>query len=346
LSELKTFLGFEEALEATIISVSIVCITLFFLLKAVPQDLVLTFLVCSIEGVLFFILERSNYVKKEVLKLFLVSLFYLVFSLVAKFFSGNLLNNEVVYTSYIVLVLFLSRSSVYLTFPSLFHRLRVVEEALQLKVMDFLNYARSTYLRLKKILFQRKLSEREALKLSRNALMNYLKNERSLEVLSKNEKTFSVRTLVKDKNSFIFLFKGKNLEFTVMADRVSRKIHGPLLVPSIKQLSYALSKHFGLDLKVVNMKYVAFGILEVGIDNTKGVYYEGTFDLVRRRLNIKNAFLSYKFFLTNYEPNLVLEDIKRIDNFKFEIIYSKGEEKHSDIVDVSNIRKVLVQKKS
>jgi len=132
----------------------------------------------------------------------------------------------------------------------------------------------------------------------------------------------------------------------IVVDRVSRKINGPLLVPSIKQLSYALSKHFGLDLKVVNMKYITFGIIEVGIDNNKGVYYEGTFDLVHRRLNIKNAFLSYKFFLTNYGSNLVLEDIKRIDKFKFEIVYSKGEEKYSDTVDVSNIKKVLVQKKS
>jgi len=346
LSELKTFLGFEEALEVTIISVSMACITLTFLLKTVPQNLILTFMICSIESTLFFIIERSNYVKKEVLKLLSVSLFYLVISLINKFFLDNLLNNELVYASYIILVMFLSKSSVYLAFPSIFHHLMVVEEALKLKVMGFLKYARGTYLRIRKILFQRKLSEREALKLSRKALITYLKNERSLEVLSKNEKNFSVRTLAKDKNSFLFLFKGKTLEFMILTDRVSRKINGPLLVPSIKQLSYALSKHFGLNLKVVNIKYVTFGIIEVGIDNSKGVYYEGIFDLVRRRLTIKNAFLSYKFFLANYESNLVLEDIKRIDKFKFEIIYSKDEEKHSDIVDVSNIRKVLVQRKS
>ena|GEM_PF-6124112 len=341
MSELKTFLGFEEALEATIISVSMMCITLIVLLKAVPQDLVLTFLACSLEGILFYILERSDYVKKEVLKLLLVSLFYLMLSFVTKFLLDIFLNNEMVYTSYIILVLFLSKSSVYLAFPSIFHRLRIVEEALKLKVLGFLKYSRDVYLRIRKILFQRKLSEKEALELSRKTLIAYLKNE-----VSKNEINFSARTLAKDKNSFLFLFKGKDLEFMIVVDRVSRKINGPLLVPSIKQLSYALSKHFGLDLKVVNMKYITFGIIEVGIDNNKGVYYEGTFDLVHRRLNIKNAFLSYKFFLTNYGSNLVLEDIKRIDKFKFEIVYSKGEEKYSDTVDVSNIKKVLVQKKS
>lgn len=343
MSGLRTFLGFEEALEAVIISASMIFITLVFLLNTI--DLVSAFFVCLIESILFFIFER-NYVRKEVLKLLLASLFYLVFSLASKYLSINLLNKGIIYASYIALVLFLSRNSFYLAFPSFFSSLKVFEKDLEIRVTNFLNHTRSAYLRLKKILFQRRLSEREALKLSQSVLVNYLKNEKKLEVLSKSMKNFSASTLAKDKNSFLFLFREKNLEFMVAVDRVSRKVSGPLLVPSLKQLSFALSKHFGLNLRVVNLKYVSFGTLWIGFDNNKGVYYEGTFDLVRKKLKLNNAFLSYKFFLTNYESSLILEDIKRIDNFKFEIIYSKDKEKHSDFVDVSNVKNVIIEKKN
>lgn len=346
MSELKTFLGFDEAFEVIVVSFSMICITLIFLLKLVPQNLVFTFLICSIDGIFFFILERSNYVKKEVLKMFFVSLFYLLLSLLLFIINFSFDLNALFYISYIVLIMLLSKRSIYLRFPSLSYRSRVVEKSLQLKFTNFMSYAKNTYLKIKKTLFQRRLSEREALKLSRNAVMNYLKNKKGLEVFSKNIRNFSVQTLAKDKDNFLFLFKEKNLELMVMVNRVSRKVFGPLLIPSLEQLSYALSKYLGLDLKVVNIKYVSFGVVKVGLDNNRGVYYECTLNMLHRKLKLNNAFLSYKFFLTNYKQNLVLEDIRRIDNFKFEVIYSNGKEKHSDIVDVSNIKRVLVEKKS
>ncbi|MBO3801903.1 MAG: hypothetical protein QW314_05335 [Thermoproteota archaeon] len=342
MNELKTFLGFEEALEVTIISVSMVCITLIFLLNVVPQDLRLTFFLCSAESILFFALEKNKYVKNEVLKMFLISLFYLGFSLTIKI-TINL--NEVVYISYIVLMLILSRNSFYLAFPSVSNKLNVVKHGLQLKTKRFLISIRSAYLRIQKVLLQRKMSEREALKLSRNILVNYLRNEKSLKTLSENVKSISVYTLAKDKDSFTFLFKEENLEFMIMVNRTSKKVTGPLFIPSIEQLSYALSKHFGLELKVVNRKPISFGILTLGVDNDKGVYYESILNLVNRKLKIKRAFLSYKFFLSNYEQNLILEDIKRIDNFKFEVIYNDGKRKYIDFVDTSNMH-IAIKKKN
>lgn len=296
------------------------------------------------EDVLFFILERNHYVKKEIQKLLLASLLFLAFSLIISFTSLNL--NEVIYTSYLLFILFLSRNSIYLAFPSLFSRLKVFEENLQLKIAKFASYTKDKYLKTKKILLQRRISEREALKLSRNAIVNYLKNEKKFEAFSKSLNNLSAQTLAKDKDKFIFLFKEKNLEFMVMVNRISKEVIGPLLIPSAKQLSYALSKYFELDLKVVNMKYTSFGVIKIGLDNNKGIYYEGTLNLINKKLKLDNAFLSYKFFLTNYEPNLILEDMKRIDNFKFEVIYSDGKEKYFDIVDVSNIKKVVIQKKN
>jgi hypothetical protein len=344
LSQTGTFLGFEEEVETILISASMIFITLIFLLGAASQNLVVTFSLCFLESGTFFILERNSYVKRGVLKLFLVSLLYLTFSILLEFFKLGY-PAKATYVLFIISILLISAHSIYLKFPSSFSHFEKVNKTLQRIKIGFLSRAKGTYLRVKKSLLQRKLSERDALLLSRNVLASYLRSEKSLNTLKMDIKDFSASTISKDQDNFLFLFIRKSLSFMIMVNRATREIKGPLFVPNINQLSYVLSKHFKTNLRVVKTKFISFGVFELGFDNSYGVYYECNFDLFSRKLQLKKAFLSHKFFSANYTSNFILNDIKRINNFKFEVVYSDGEKTHSDIVDVSNLKNVVIKKK-